>query len=119
MLSVISSLFLSVISLNSIALPPPEYDHPFSGRLIVEQLSIRDIEYKCNNAWDRRFLSPVYACSWHGPDNLNPGHDWCHMIIPRMNTPNWTTDDEIAVIRIETANCNGWHDTEVRDYSNE
>jgi hypothetical protein len=94
--------------------PPTQFDHPFIGRLIVEQEAPDAVAHdpRCLKAWDIKQGATVYACSWRFEDSLNPGQIACHQILPNAGG-EWMKDNwawEIALIDTETANCNGWHD---------
>jgi hypothetical protein len=70
--------------------PPAQYDHPYPGQVIEQQLSLLQTMRLCHG--------PVNACSW-----LDKGV--CHIVI---------ADDEkdarlVALIhRHEVGHCNGW-----------
>jgi hypothetical protein len=98
---------------------PADYDHPFPGRMIVEQESLKDVlaDGRCQHAWDVGATRTAKACSWHFDDPLNPGKQACHVVYPRLQDGVWTLEQEVEAVRIETANCNGWHDAEVRAFA--
>ncbi len=98
---------------------PPAYDHPFRGRMIVEQETLRDVlaDGRCQHAWDVGVARAAQACSWHFDDPLNPGKQACHVVYPRLQDKVWTREQEVEAIRIETANCNGWHDGEAHAFA--
>jgi hypothetical protein len=92
---------------------PSAYDHPFTGRMIVEEEALSDVldDDRCQHTWNVG-LGPVEACSWHFDDPLNPGAQACHVVQPKLEDGVWTSTQAADALRIEMADCNGWHDTE-------
>jgi hypothetical protein len=119
MFKFIALLFL--ISVSAIARPygetdfPPEFDHPYPGRLIIERADVDTVQKRCSNSWDvqvaRRngdYTTPR-ACSWIFDDPLNKGHEACKMIV--------TAGPAEATSRhVELQNCNGRHDADRKAY---
>ncbi len=93
---------------------PSTYDHPFTGRMIVEEEALPDVlaDNRCQHAWNVG-RGPVEGCSWHFDDPLNPGAQACHVVEPKIEDGVWTSDQATESLRIEMADCNGWHDTQV------
>jgi hypothetical protein len=122
---ILSTLILGMVLVASGCAPdyedavyiPSAYDHPFTGRMIVEQEALPDVlaDDRCQHAWNGGRL--VYACSWHFDDPLNPGAQVCHVVHPKVEDGVWTTDQASESLRVEMADCNGWHDRQVHDYS--
>lgn len=111
------SILAFLLSLNAADLPPPEYDHPYDGQTVVEVMPLEAVKARCQNAWDIHLLQRngypdayATACSWRYTDVLNPGREVCHQVFARIEDGVWTADEELQSIKIETANCNGWHD---------
>lgn len=77
---------------SGVVLPPAEYDHPYAGRLIVQTLSIWEMPAACG-------LRHVEACSFR----MN---GVCRVIYPKLADVG--ADTMVALIRHETAHCNGW-----------
>jgi hypothetical protein len=110
-------LALTATPVFALQVPPPQYDHPFNGRLIVEVLPYWQVRERCKGSWDIPRGGWAVSCSWHFDDPLNPGKQACHVVYPRIG-PDWSPQEAFYVIREETANCNGWHDAEVREMRN-
>jgi hypothetical protein len=93
---------------------PRAYDHPFLDRMIVEQESLHEVlaDGRCQHSWDVSSERVAFACSWHFDDPLNPGKQACHVVYPKIEDGVWSLDQAAEAVRIETANCNGWHDAE-------
>ncbi len=98
---------------------PSAYDHPFSGRMIVEQEALSDVlaDNRCQHSWDAGRGHPAQACSWHFDDPLNPGMQACHVVHPRLEDGIWTATQASESLRVEMANCNGWHDAQEHAFS--
>jgi hypothetical protein len=98
---------------------PTAYDHPFTGRMIVEQESLSDVfaDARCQHSWDGGLGKRVYACSWHFDDPLNPGQQACHLVHPKIEEGVWTSDEAAEALRVELANCNGWHDSQAVSFT--
>lgn len=77
---------------SGVVLPPPEYDHPYAGRLIVQTVSIWSMPVACG-------LRDVVACSFR----MN---GVCRVIYPRLSDVGQAK--MLDLIRHETAHCNGW-----------
>lgn len=88
-----------------ILLPPHQYDHPFNGRLIVHVERYFDVAKECGQ-YDPVPGSRVEACARVFPDPQNPEKLACTVIYPRLKDVG--SDDMVALIRHETAHCNGW-----------
>ncbi len=93
---------------------PSDYDHPFTGRMIIEQETLETVlaDNRCQNSWDAGLGHAAEACSWHFDDPLNPGAQACHVVIPKVEDGVWTSAQESESMRVEMADCNGWHDSE-------
>jgi hypothetical protein len=95
----------ALIAFASAAQVPAALDHPYPNRMIVEVLPYWAVRERCKGAID---ISPggfADACSWSFPDPQNPGKLACHVVYPRLSD-DWSVDDEVRAIRVETANCN-------------
>jgi hypothetical protein len=78
--------------------PPPEFDKPFDGELIIERLSREEIQKVCPPG--------MLACAWTTPNNKDVP---CIVMIP---------DDDFLkkrggmqyeeILRHEIGHCNGW-----------
>ena len=86
-----------------VILPPAQYDHPFAGRLVVEQIPLRDVQAACR-------LHPASgyteACAWTFADPMQPGKLACRIIYPRLSDVG--ADMMVALNRHETGHCDGW-----------
>jgi hypothetical protein len=85
----------------TITLPPPQYDHPYEHRLVVETIPYFEVSKACGKmpSADR-----YEACSWTFVDVA--GKPVCHIIYPKLADVGAET--MIRVIRHETGHCNGW-----------
>lgn len=83
-----------------VLLPPPQYDHPYEHRLIVETLPYFEVDARCGKAFRARFE----GCSWQFKDGM--GNPTCHIIYPRLQDVN--ADVMVSLIRHETGHCVGW-----------
>jgi hypothetical protein len=87
-------------------LPPVEYDHPYSGKLLVVTISKRDLlQFLCSNdkvldprkprVCDAKGCSTMLACA--------PNNGTSCMIV--LGPGTWTDE---RVLRHEIGHCNGW-----------
>ena len=88
------------------ALPPVEYDHPYSGKLVVVKVSKRDLlQFLCTNdkvldpqgprVCNAKGCLPILACAPHDATSC--------MIV--LGPGTWTDE---RVWRHEMGHCNGW-----------
>ncbi len=78
-----------------VALPPPQYDHPFPGQVVEKRLSFAEVRRVCKGG---------LACSWprvtiRSKDGKIIG-SYCLVILP--------LHDRGTLKRHEVAHCNGW-----------
>lgn len=88
----------------AVFLPPPQYDHPFEGHLVVEVLPYYEVDGRCGKAKHGRYD----ACSWTFTYNNLPA---CHIVYPKLGVDGVTVSYFIDLVRHETAHCNGWPGT--------
>lgn len=88
-----------------IIMPPPEYDHVFQGRMIVESIPTEDVAKACAHRLGHLQFGQWYdACAWSFPDPLNPNQLACHELLP-SDEPH----DRVAkLIEHEAGHCAGW-----------
>lgn len=106
-LGVAALLVCSPALAGGVALPPVEFDHPFSGRLVVRQLPYWEVQQACGEV---QFYESgrVEACSRLFPDPMDATQMVCFVIYPRWNGEDIGTDFLVSLIRHETGHCNGW-----------
>lgn len=85
-----------------ILLPPPQYDHPYEHRLVVETVPYFEVQARCGIRQDARYE----ACSWIFTDAS--GKLVCHIVYPKLADVG--AYDMVRLIRHETGHCNGWGD---------
>lgn len=102
--------FAPAASAAPVILPPPEFDHPFAGRLIVETLPLDDVIKACPRSVSQTVVLPpgMYfdACSWRFPDWLNGGAWGCHIILPIAEDVEPGRQKQLK--RHEIGHCNFW-----------
>lgn len=89
---------------SGIILPPPQYDHPFTGRVIYETMPYWKIQERIGSP---PVKGRVEGFSWTFPDPLHPGKAAAHVILPEEGdgvTPQMIED----IKRHENAHNNGW-----------
>ena len=84
-----------------VILPPPQYDHPYEHRMIVETVPYFEVQGGCRSHPPN---GRYEACSWTFTDSA--GKPVCHIIYPRLQDVG--EDDMVRLVRHETAHCNGW-----------
>jgi hypothetical protein len=86
--------------------PPPEYDHPYTGYLIVQTARDQDeVRRLCNTKFT---LGVALACSYRRePDTLYPKGSCTVVILPeaQLTAAGLPLD---LIWRHEIAHCNGW-----------
>ena len=79
-------------------LPPAEYDHPYSGRLVkFRKNSVEDVRTTCKTP-----LAMGLGCAWL------PSEGVCIIIMANDEVIAGAGHDPEVVLRHETAHCNGW-----------
>lgn len=86
-------------------LPPVEFVQPFPGVFIVHTETLVQIQKSCTKSIDIKYGDYIYACSIHVPHTKILCEQW----LPGLREV--TEDMLLDLIKIETANCNGWHDS--------
>lgn len=88
-----AALVLSGCDRTDVILPPAEYDHPYSLPISIQTVSLEDVPAACG------LKGHIDACAFRHPLA-------CRVIYPRVQDVG--TDKLVALIRHETAHCNGW-----------
>ena len=83
-----------------IELPPALYDHPYPGKLYVEEKRLSEVHELCH-ALGVPAIAPIYGCA------LRLSHG-CHIIIPIVGVGGVAPRTYAIIRRHETAHCNGW-----------
>lgn len=81
-------------------LPPIQFDHPYTGTLIVERVPAHETDKRCGSVMGIRYF--VNACSFASPDGRR-----CRIIFPAEPNP-YTPQFIDALWRHEIGHCNGW-----------
>jgi hypothetical protein len=88
-----------------VALPPAPYDHPFPGVNVVHAGETLDrLQLDCAKSIDLKPGDFAWACSTHIPRVPLICEQWYPSLAE-------VSPDMLArLMRVEVANCNGWHD---------
>ena len=78
--------------------PPPEYVHPYAGRVVETIMSLREVRQYCRN-------EDALACTLFIP--ANPG-DKCFVYLPSIGKGGVSPRTDQLLREHETAHCNGW-----------
>jgi len=87
--------------------PPPEFDKPYEGVLVVHRTPIADIEKMCIDIYGRS----AHACNFRIPgysDGKIARPPACIILLPPDEVIDQHREDAKDIIRHETGHCNGW-----------
>jgi hypothetical protein len=88
------------IARYSMTMPPPEYDHPYPGKLIIDVRSETEVDWWCQFTSTRK---PKLTCT------LPSAHrDYCHIVTMSDDDMRAFGFDPKVIHRHEIAHCNGW-----------
>jgi hypothetical protein len=91
-----------VLMAMTIALPPPEFDHPYTeGILTVSIMDVRDIQNECGSG--SNILGSIYACSVPIKEA-----NACRIVLPKVEVGIVTQMQQDRLRRHEIGHCNGW-----------
>jgi hypothetical protein len=84
---------------RELLVPPPEYDYPYKGELVVRHVSQKEVREACPSA--KYTLGVALGCAHRWPTS-------CHIILaPEADMKAAGYPPEL-VLRHEIAHCNGW-----------
>jgi hypothetical protein len=96
--SAIAIVAMTCPALAQRVLPPVEYDHPYSGRLVkFRKNTIEDVRASCKTP-----LAMGLGCAWLVSEGF------CVIIMASDDVIEAAGHDPDVVLRHETAHCNGW-----------
>jgi hypothetical protein len=90
----------SLVVLYGVLMPPPEYDRPFEGTLVIEYLKPDAVSERCQGHPSLRPGQLVSSCA-----SLRDG--LCHVILP-LDTGIYPKKKIEYLALHEIAHCNGW-----------
>lgn len=88
---------------GAILLPPPQYDHPFAGRVEVQTVSYWDVAETCGK---KGLLNNPNGPGMRVEGCAKEVGGTCFMVLPALSDVGEETLADL--IRHETAHCNDW-----------
>jgi hypothetical protein len=110
---------LAGVSLSGAALaapqPPPErFDHAHPALIIVER-DYRAVDPVCRQMFPRsKFPAATETHRITGCAEIGDGQRPCHIWVPRADEGVISAEHRAAIVRHETAHCNGWPSNHAR-----
>ena len=88
--------------------PPKRYDHRHPALIVVEQ-TFRKIDPLCRAMFPRnRFPAATETHRITGCGEIGDGRQPCRILVPKRGEGVISEAHRRAIIRHETAHCNGW-----------